>query len=169
MINLNRFLDKFSNHTEVNKRFMKVPGIELYPCIPCYLTAIGSSEIRYRVYNDDPKLDILNLDGYDIYVSLPEMCLCYRDMIIVDENAKAINLHEYYEIEPLNNPSDFINLKEDDLVIVTRKGDNAIVSRGRHFKCGVNSVELSWGDEQNLELCTFHSDIYDFYKLIKIK
>lgn len=166
---MNRFLDKFSNHTKINERFKKVTGMSIYPGIPYYLTYKGDPKIVHRVYTDDLKLGILNLDDYDIYVSLAEEYLCFRGMVVVGDNTQATNLEEYYEIEPLNNHSDFINLKEDDLVIVTRRGSNALVSRGRHFKCRANSVELAWGDEHNLEFFTFYNDMYDFYKLIRIK
>lgn len=168
MINLNRFLDKFCNQTVIDDRFLQPPNLAIEPGMPHYLTDKNSNVIKHRVYSGEPILSTLDIDNLDVYILLSEITLCYPGLLMVG-GLYSSNFENWYEVESLNQPSDFINLEDDDVVLVTRKDTGNMVARGRFLKFRLNSVELGWGDGQNLELFTFHSDIYDFYKLIKIK
>lgn len=165
---MNTFLDKFCNQTVIDSRFLQPPNMAIVPGMPHYLTDKGSNVIKYRVYSGDPILSTLDMSKLDIYILVSETTLCYSGILMVGE-LHYTNFEKWYDVEPLNTTSDFINLKDDDIVLVTRKDTGNMVARGRHFKRGVTEVELSWGDQHNLELLPFSKHLYDFHKLIRIK
>lgn len=163
------YLSDLGRPSKVNsKTFKKVEEIK-FTDLPYYLTDKYNSTVKHVIFGGDKIPQTLNLNDFDIYLSIGEMNICFYGITVKDSRYKDINLNDVYEVESLNSVNDFVTLKDEDIVLVTRKDSNGLVARGRYFRSKFNSTELSWGRYENLEFFEFNNDLYNFYKLIGIK
>lgn len=166
MNNLNRFLEHIERPTKVNnKTFVKANEIT-YTDLIYYLTDKDETDIRYIVSNDNKLPEELNLDDYDIYVSVGEMALCFQGVVTTDPKFTNMILREYYNVELLN---DFTNIKETDVILVTNKRQDTLAGRGRYFSHKFNSTEIAWACNDILDIFEFSDEMCNFYKLLGIK